>query len=210
MQAPQLEFWYDFASTYSYLSAMRIEAHAAKVGVEVVWRPFLLGPIFQAQGWTTSPFNLYPAKGRNMWRDMQRLAADRGLEVHAPERFPQNSLAAARVALVGANEGWIAAFTREVYLAQFARRANISDATVLADALARVDAKLGSDAPRILARSGDPAIKERLKAQTAEAQRLGLFGAPSFRTKATALSPDGELFWGDDRLDQAIGWAKKL
>ena len=61
MQAPKLEFWYDFASTYSYLSAMRIEALAAPAGVEIVWRPFLLGPIFQAQGWTTSPFS--PAYG---------------------------------------------------------------------------------------------------------------------------------------------------
>src|SRR5436190_24112129 len=75
----KLEFWYDFASTYSYLSAMRIEALAAAAGVGVAWKPFLLGPIFGAQGWTTSPFNLYPAKGRNMVRDIERLATERGL-----------------------------------------------------------------------------------------------------------------------------------
>jgi 2-hydroxychromene-2-carboxylate isomerase len=56
---PTLEFWYEFASTYSYLSAMRIEALAATAGVEVRWRPFLVGPIFAAQGWNSSPFNLY-------------------------------------------------------------------------------------------------------------------------------------------------------
>ena len=62
--APRLEFWYEFASTYSYLSAMRIEALTADAGVTLVWKPVLLGPIFHAQGWNTSPFNIYPAKGK--------------------------------------------------------------------------------------------------------------------------------------------------
>ena len=104
----KIEFWYDFASTYSYLSAMRIEALAGAAGVAVEWRPFLLGPIFAAQGWTPSPFNLYPAKGRNMVRDIERLAAARGLRFVLPAKFPQNSLMAARLALVGAEEDWIA------------------------------------------------------------------------------------------------------
>src|SRR4028119_111925 len=59
---PILEFWYEFASTYSYLAALRIEAMADEAGVALVWRPFLLGPIFSAQGRSSSPFNLYPAK----------------------------------------------------------------------------------------------------------------------------------------------------
>ena len=108
--AAKLEFWYEFASTYSYLSAMRIEALATAAGVAVEWKPFLLGPIFKAQGWDTSPFNLYPAKGRYMVRDLQRLAAGRGLRFALPAPFPQNSLAAARLALVGGDEGWIAPF----------------------------------------------------------------------------------------------------
>ena len=68
-----IEFWFEFASTYSYIAAMRIEAEAELRGIRVDWRPFLLGPIFFAQGWKDSPFNLYPAKGRYMWRDMERL-----------------------------------------------------------------------------------------------------------------------------------------
>ena len=70
--AAGLVFWFDFASSYSYLSAMRIEAAARKADVAIVWRPFLLGPIFNAQGWATSPFNIYPAKGAYMWRDLAR------------------------------------------------------------------------------------------------------------------------------------------
>ena len=96
-----LEFWYEFASTYSYLSAMRIEEMAAAAEVEVRWRPFLLGPIFSAQGWSSSPFNLFPAKGRYMWRDMEREGSRFGLPVKRPDPFPQNSLVAARVALLG-------------------------------------------------------------------------------------------------------------
>src|ERR1700730_18764383 len=97
----QLQFWYEFASNYSYLSAMRIEELAREAGVEVDWRPFLLGPIFKSQGWHTSPFNLFPAKGRHMWRDVERICAELKLPFRRPDPFPQASLLAARVALVG-------------------------------------------------------------------------------------------------------------
>jgi 2-hydroxychromene-2-carboxylate isomerase len=101
MAAPVLEFWFDFASTYSYPAAMRIGPLAGQAGVDVRFRPFLLGPIFKAQGWTSSPFNLYPAKGRNMWRDLERLCTELALPFRRPHPFPQNSLLAARVALAG-------------------------------------------------------------------------------------------------------------
>jgi 2-hydroxychromene-2-carboxylate isomerase len=193
---PKLEFWYEFASTYSYLSAMRIEALAAAAGVAVAWRPFLLGPIFKAQGWETSPFNLYPVKGRYMVRDLERLAAGRGLRFSLPAIFPQNSLAAARLALVGSDEGWIAPFTRAVYVAQFDAGADISDPLVLQPILDG----LGLDSERLFSRIAQPDIKARLKQQTADAQARGIFGAPSFVCH-------GELFWGDDRLEPALDWA---
>ena len=74
-----VEFWFEFASTYSYPAALRIESLAQSQGVPV-WKPFLLGPVFRSQGWSDSPFNLFPAKGRYMCRDLERICA--GHRVH--------------------------------------------------------------------------------------------------------------------------------
>ncbi len=116
---PKLEFWYDFASTYSYLSAIRIEAMAKPAQVEIIYRPFLLGPIFKSYGWNTSPFRLFPVKGNHMVRDITRIAGDRGSAFHMPEVFPANSLQAARMALVAEEQGCIGSFTRLVFEAEF-------------------------------------------------------------------------------------------
>src|SRR5688572_1815794 len=122
-----LDFWFDFASTYSYPAAMCIGPLAANAGIGVRFRPFLLGPIFKAQGWNTSPFNIYAPKGRHMWRDLERLCADRSLPFRRPEPFPQNSLLAARVALVGLSDGWGEDFCRAVFRAEFADRRRIDE-----------------------------------------------------------------------------------
>jgi 2-hydroxychromene-2-carboxylate isomerase len=195
----QVEFWYEFASTYSYPAAMRVERAAAEAGVDLVWRPFLLGPIFGAQGWNDSPFNIYPVKGQYMWRDMARICEAEGLTLKTPPaRFPQNGLKAARLALLGSDEGWGPEFTRRVYLANFAEQKDISDEGVLAEILAG----LRLDAAALAARANEPANKERLKAQTGEAIAKGIFGAPSFIVGE-------ELFWGNDRLEAALDWAKR-
>jgi 2-hydroxychromene-2-carboxylate isomerase len=195
---PTLDFWFDFASTYSYPAAMRIAPLAAAAGVTVRYRPFLLGPIFKAQGWNTSPFNVYEAKGRHMWRDLERLCADLGLPFRRPDRFPQSSLLAERVALVGLGDNWGEAFCRAVFEAQFAEGRLIDDATVIGGILA--DLRLGPNTILEAARYGGN--KQRLRQQTDEAQRLGIFGAPTF------TASDGELFWGNDRLERALQWAR--
>src|SRR3954465_1978768 len=189
---PALDFFYEFASTYSYLAAMRIAPLAQRAGVMVRWRPFLLGPIFKAQGWDTSPFNLYPAKGRYMVRDCERQCAELGVAFRLPEPFPQNSLSASRVALVGLDEGWGEDFSRAVYRAEFAEGRNIGEPAVIADIIQA----LGRDSTAALAHAQSDDIKGRLRANTEDAQRLGIFGAPSFIAGS-------ELFWGNDRLEQA-------
>ncbi|MCB8819470.1 2-hydroxychromene-2-carboxylate isomerase [Microvirga rosea] len=197
MPRPSVEFWYEFSSTYSYLSAMRIEEAAEAAGVTVLWRPFLLGPIFGAQGWSTSPFNLYPLKGRYMWRDMEREAARLRLPLCRPNPFPQNSLLAARIALVGLDRGWTPDFTRAVFTAEFGKGRNISDPVILSEILTAID----GDPEAVLAAAESEATKARLRRVGEEAQSRGIFGAPTF------LAEDGEMFWGNDRLDQALTWA---
>ncbi|MGU3540116.1 DsbA family protein [Methylobacterium sp. A54F] len=195
---PTLEFWYEFASTYSYLSAMRIEDLAAAAGVEIRWRPFLLGPIFAAQGWTTSPFNLYPAKGRNMWRDLEREAARLGLPpVTRPDPFPQNSLSATRAAIYGADHGWHVAFSKAAFAASFARGQSIAEPAAVTGILDT----LGLDGTQILRAASAEPSKSRLRVAGEEARSRGVYGAPTF------LTEDGELFWGNDRLEQALAWA---
>ena len=195
---PTLEFWYEFASTYSYLAAMRIEALAEAAGVEMRWRPFLLGPIFAAQGWNNSPFNLYPAKGRNMWRDLDREAARLSLPpVTRPNPFPQNSLSATRAATYGADQDWLVPFSKSVFEAAYAKGVSIAEPQAVAALLDR----LGLDGPAILKSASSEANKGRLKVVGEEARSRGIYGAPSF------LTEDGELFWGNDRLEQALAWA---
>ncbi len=194
---PQLDFWFDFASTYSFLAAMRGEALANEAGVSLRWRPFLLGPIFSAQGWRTSPFNLFPAKGRYMWRDLERICAARRLPFLRPPAFPQNSLLAARLALAVPDEKR-GKFSRAVFMAEFGEGMLISDDGALAEILAT----MGLSAPDLLEKAKSDPIRALLRGETETAGKLGLFGAPTF------VTADGELFWGDDRFEQALAWAR--
>jgi 2-hydroxychromene-2-carboxylate isomerase len=123
-----------------------------------------------------------------------------GLPFKRPEPFPQNSLLAARVALAGFDQGWGEDFCRAVFRAEFGAGCRIEDATTISDILAG----LSIDPAPALAAAQSDATKARLRSETEEAQRLGLFGAPSF------VCADGELFWGNDRLESALRWAKNL
>jgi 2-hydroxychromene-2-carboxylate isomerase len=191
-----VEFWYEFASTYSYPAAMRVADLAASRGVALAWCPFLLGPIFAAQGWRDSPFNIYPAKGRYMWRDLERICEGLKLPFRRPVPFPQNSLAAARVALALEGEAR-AEYSRNVYAAEFAEGLSIADRTVIASVLT----KLGLEAEAVMARGESEANKALLKTECARAAELGIIGAPCLVTR------DGEVFWGNDRLEQGLDWA---
>ncbi|MCH9765546.1 MAG: 2-hydroxychromene-2-carboxylate isomerase [Alphaproteobacteria bacterium] len=193
----RITFWFEFASTYSYPAAMRIEELAEASEVEVTWRPFLLGPIFNAQGWATSPFNLYPAKGANMWRDLERTCAELKIPFKRPTPFPQNGLLAARIATYGLSRAWGVAFTKAVYRTEFGDGQSIDSPTVLKGLVA--DA--GGDADAACQGALTEINKLALKQATDQAIALGVFGAPSF------VTDDGELFWGNDRLEQALCWA---
>ncbi|MEQ9639432.1 MAG: 2-hydroxychromene-2-carboxylate isomerase [Alphaproteobacteria bacterium] len=194
-----VQFWYDFPSPYAYLAAMRIEALADAAGVEVIWRPFLLGPVLEQRVEKPSPFqNAEPAQARYRRRDVERLAAEYGLPLTWPSNYPRFSLLASRVAVVAAAESWAAPFSRAVFHANFAQDRDIASAEVVTEILT----DLGRDAAALIERAQSPENKAALRAAVEEALGHGIFGAPS-------LLVGTELFWGNDRLDQALAWAAR-
>ncbi|WP_419906723.1 2-hydroxychromene-2-carboxylate isomerase [Hoeflea sp.] len=192
----KIEIWFEFASTYSYLSVSRAEDLLRDAKVDYEWKPFLLGPIFRSKGMETSPFVLDATKGAYMWRDLERRAMHYGLPFVRPPVFPANSLHAARIMTAALGQPWAGLFARAVFSAQFAHGREISDTQVLATALR----DCGADPDHWLTLASSDAIKAELRERTQTAHTSGIFGAPSFRVGQ-------ELFWGDDRFEDAIAWA---
>jgi 2-hydroxychromene-2-carboxylate isomerase len=195
MPTAALEFWFEFASTYSHIVALRIEDAARAAGVSVVWRPFLLGPIFRKQGWNDSPFNLYPAKGAYMWKDLERQCAKHGVPFRKPSVFPRPSLLATRIALtLDSSPQRVGEFVRRVYLANF-----YEDVDTTSDDVVRglLQSMAWPNADAVLAQATSAETKERLRRRGDEAFERGIFGAPTFLIGS-------ELYWGNDRLEDAL------
>lgn len=197
IDVPPLEFWFEFGSNYSYLSVMRIEDLARDAGVRLVWKPFLLGPIFRDLGWESSPFVLQPEKGRYVWRDMRRQAQKYGLAFRQPSEFPRASILPMRVAILGAEQPWMGAFCRNVMRQNWVEDSEINTPECVRQALAGIV----PDADSIIVQAQGEANKLRLREQTAEARRRGIFGGPTFFV-------GDEMFWGNDRLEDAIAFAR--
>jgi 2-hydroxychromene-2-carboxylate isomerase len=195
--AQPLEFWFDFASPYSYLAAATVEERCGSGGVELVWRPFLLGPIFALQGWETSHFNLNPLRGAYMFRDLARTCALHGLPWRKPSAFPRASTLPARVAVAHAEAPWIGDFVRATFRANFAEDRAIGEESVVREILT----DLGCDAADVVSYAQAPERKGLLRAQTERAIALGIFGAPNAVVA-------GELLWGEETVDDAIAWAR--
>jgi 2-hydroxychromene-2-carboxylate isomerase len=194
--SPEIEFWFDFGSNYSYLSVMRIEDAARRLGVQLAWRPFLLGPIFQALGMQNSPFVLQKEKGAYVWRDMVRQCRKYGLRWKQPTMFPRLGVLPSRVALLGADQPWVGAFCRRVMELNFVLDKDINQP----DQLTPILAELGLPVADILDQSRQETTKLRLREQTEQARARGIFGAPTFFVGT-------EMFWGNDRMDDALLFA---
>lgn len=192
----KLDFWFEYGSTYTYLSVARVHALAAKQGITVHWRPFLLAPIMLELGMTQGPFRPYPNKLRYMWRDLERRAATHGLAYRQPSHYPPNTLLTARVGMLAATEGWCREFTERCFALHWTEDCAIGSEANLSATLAA----LGKDEAAVLAQAQSGDNKERLRAATEEAKSLGIFGSPFFVS-------GGEPFWGDDRLEDALAWA---
>ena len=195
-QRAMIEFWFDFGSNYSYLSMMRIDASAAEHDLRVIFKPFLLGPIFKSFGWDTSPFVLQQKKGEYTWRDMERQCAKFGMAWNKPSVFPRRALLPSRIAVMAHAQPWLGAFCRRVMAMNFVEDREVDDEAAISEVLAA----LGLEPGRWIALAQSEEGKAALRAQGEEAIKLGIFGAPTFFVGS-------EMFWGNDRLEDAIGFA---
>jgi 2-hydroxychromene-2-carboxylate isomerase len=192
----RLEFWFDFGSNYSYLTAMRIEQAAARCDIGVSWHPFLLGPIFKSFGWDNSPFVLQKEKGAYVWKDMARQCQKYGLRWRQPSQFPRAGILASRIVLAGAGQPWVAEFCRRVFALNFADDRDINTPEAIGELLEQ----LGLPAGELLHLAQTDSVKLRLRQQTEAAAARGIFGAPM-------LFVGHEMFWGNDRLEDAMALA---
>jgi len=191
----QLDFWVSIGSTYSYLTVMRIDRVAHAAGVSVRWRPFNVRTIMIAQD--NIPFRDKPVKLAYMWRDIARRAARHGLPARLPAPYPLPQMELAnRVALVGMAQGWGPDYVRATYRRWFVDGQPAGESPNLEASLTEV----GQDVRAVFELADSRAVGEALEDETAEAQALGVFGAPSFAVGR-------EVFWGDDRLEDALEWA---
>lgn len=192
----EIDFWYSIGSTYSYLSVMRLAEVAKTAGASFNWRPFNVRHVMVAQN--NIAFKDKPIKAAYMWRDIGRRAARYGLSPVLPAPYPLPELVLAnQVATLAAREGWVEDYTREAYRLWFEHGLPAGEKPNLTQALTAV----GQDTARVLDTATAPDIETELIRATEEAMRLGVFGSPSFVV-------EGEVFWGDDRLDDAIEWVR--
>jgi 2-hydroxychromene-2-carboxylate isomerase len=192
---PTIDFWYSIGSTYSYLTVMRLAGVEARSGLSFRWRPMDVRSIMVAQN--NIPFKYKPVKTAYMWRDIERRAARYGLHPRLPAPYPLPGLVLANlVATIGAEEGWI----RDYTIATYRRWIEGGDPAGQEPNLSASLSEIGCDPETILLTAETEEVKRRLRAETEEARKKGIFGSPTFDV-------EGELFWGDDRLEDAVDWA---
>ena len=192
----QLDFFLFLGSTYTYLAVNRAEALAAQAGIALRWRPFSVRSIMIEQN--NRPFVGKPVKLAYMWRDLERRAQRHGIPFKSIPDYPNDAdQLANRVATLAAIEGWCPAFTKASYRMWFLENKDPGKpehATLLLE-------QLGRNPSDVIARADSSEIRDRYAAETEVARALGIFGSPSF-------VHDAEIFWGDDRLEDAIEWCR--
>jgi 2-hydroxychromene-2-carboxylate isomerase len=193
----EIDFWFSVGSTYSYLSVMRIDEVAKRVGVTFRWRPFNVRDIMIEMN--NIPFHTKPIKLRYMWRDLERRATIYGLPWSGVPPYPIKDLPLVnRIALLAAEEGWCADYVKAAYQSWFIRGRDPSLEASVSSNLRSI----GQDPDKVTARAASDEGKIALEVATSAARALDVFGSPTFVT-------NGEIFWGDDRLDDAIRWCAR-
>ena len=194
MAADPIDFWFTMGSTYTYLSVMRLSEVQRSSGIRFRWRPFHLLVILQEMKHV--PFADKPAKSAYMWRDIERRAAMYGLTVSLPVPYPaRQSIMANLVATIGMRQGWGVDFVRAAYR----RWLQLGQETGSEPNVSESLRDIGQEPESVLALASAPDATAALMAETEAAKKLGIFGSPTFVVGR-------ELFWGDDRLEDAISW----
>ena len=188
-----IDFWFSIGSTYTYLTIMRLQKVEQDAGVTVRFRPFSVRALMQEMG--NVPFAGKPAKEKYMWRDIQRRAGRYGIPIEVPVVYPlKNFDLANRIAIVAESEGWCREYVLKTYQHWFQDGMPAGDEANLVATLKET----GQSHDRVVQLAESDSINSAYEEATAEARSLGIFGVPSFVV-------DGhELFWGDDRLEDAI------
>jgi len=184
-----IEFFFDFASPYGYFASHKVEAVAAKQGRRAVWKPIMIGAAFKETG--NAPLVSQPIKGAYARHDWERMGRYMEVPWVFPDPFPVAALAPSRAFywIDDQDKDRAKDFARAAYHAYFGEGRDISQA----EEVIRAAAPLGLDEDALRAAMDDPAIKERLKAETTAAIERGVFGSPFFIV-------DGEGYWGSDRM----------
>ena len=183
-----VEFFFDFGSPTSYLAWTQLPHIAVAAGAQIVWRPMLLGGVFKASG-NQSPVSI-PAKGRYMLQDLARFARRYEVPLAFNPHFPINTLQLMRGAVAYLDSEQFQPYAKAVFEALWVQQQNLGNPEVVAAVLSAA----GLDAAEFERLVGDEAVKQRLKDNTEEAIRRGVFGAPTFFVGS-------EMFFGQDRLD---------
>lgn len=191
-----IDLWFSIGSTYTCLTVMRADQVAQENDVEIIWRPFSVRQIISEVG--NVPFRGKPPKMAYMWRDIERRAKRYGFSVSVPAPYPLSQLDFANlVAVVGQQEGWCAPYAKAAYRLWFHDGLEPG----VEPGLSKSISECGQDPDRVLALANTDTVARAYDENTAAARSAGVFGAPSFVV-------NNELFWGDDRLEDAISWAK--
>jgi 2-hydroxychromene-2-carboxylate isomerase len=187
-----LEFFFDCSSPWTYLAFDRIEALAAETGATLVWKPILVGGVFNAVNPSVYEQRAkpVPAKARYYAKDLGDWVRRSGLRIGMPKPFPVNSVKAMRGAFVALDAGCIAPYARAVFEAYWGDLRDISQDEVLADVVGRV----GLDRDAYFVAIASPPCKERLRATTDELVARGGFGSP------TMFVDGDDMYFGNDRL----------
>jgi len=192
-----LEFWFDFKSTYSYLASCKIEERLNGTGIRLVWRPQYFDDVYAA--WDVPVPHPWKGKMRQVYFDIKRRAKRWQVPLDWPEKFPVNTLEAVQVAVVALDEGWGGAAIHRIFRAYYAEQKDIGDPAVIT---ALVD-ELGRDGRKTLETARRPEIREKIRANGLLAKDKGIIGAPS-------LVAGRDVFWGGDRMDDAVEFCQGL